>query len=221
MICAGSQWILMVPLVPGAALDQLARQAAEGVGSFCVDANGWSVEAEADGRQWFCADQAWSWREPLGQRRRVYVIGGGHVGLALCQVLSLTDFEVDCIDHRADVATFQAVSVRKHHCAYAEMSPLLGGGPDSYAVVLTTAYVTDVEALYTLLTMHEPPGFIGLMGSKAKIHRIFADLAERGISPDRLERVTAPVGLAIRSRTPIEIAISIAAQLIERVRAES
>jgi xanthine dehydrogenase accessory factor len=220
MICAGSQWILMLPLAPGAALGQLARQAAEGLGAFSVDAHGWSVTAEADGRQCFNGDAAWSWREPLGRRRRVFVIGGGHVGLALCQVLALTDFEVVCIDHRLEVATFRALPVPKHHCAYADMAPLLGGGRDSFAVVLTTAFVTDVEALHTLLTMTEPPGFIGLMGSTAKIRRIYAELVERGVPSERLAQVTAPVGLAIRSRTPIEIAISITAQLIDRVRAE-
>ncbi len=215
MICAGSQWLALVPLAAGPALEQLTHLAAQGMGSFSVDGQGWSAH-EDEGTPCQCTGDAWSWREALSQRRRVFVIGGGHIGLALCQVLALTDFEPICIDHRAEVATFQAIEAPKHCQSYAEMTPLLKGGPASFAVVVTTAYATDVEALRTLLTMDEPPGFIGLMGSAAKIARIFAELEQSGIPPERLAQVTAPVGLKIGSRTPIEIAISIAAQLIQK-----
>jgi xanthine dehydrogenase accessory factor len=56
--------------------------------------------------------------------------------------------------------------------------------------------------------------YLGLIGSRAKVVRIFDRLIEDGFDPARLERVHAPIGLEIGAVTPAEIAISILAQLI-------
>ncbi len=57
-------------------------------------------------------------------------------------------------------------------------------------------------------------GYVGMIGSKRKIKLIFEDLRARGIPPEALERVHAPLGLAIGSQTVPEIAVSIVAELI-------
>ena len=56
--------------------------------------------------------------------------------------------------------------------------------------------------------------FVGLLGSRTKIVHIFAALAERGVSAERLATVHAPLGLKIGSQTPEEIAVSILAEMI-------
>jgi xanthine dehydrogenase accessory factor len=62
--------------------------------------------------------------------------------------------------------------------------------------------------------------YIGLIGSKRKIIKIFSDLREQGVSTEQLSRVHAPIGLNIGAVTPAEIAVSIAAELVA-VRRES
>ena len=55
-----------------------------------------------------------------------------------------------------------------------------------------------------------------MIGSKRKIRLIYEDLIARGISEETLSRVYAPLGYDIGSRTVLEIAISIVAELIAR-----
>ena len=62
--------------------------------------------------------------------------------------------------------------------------------------------------------------YIGMIGSRRKIRRIFDDLVELGVARERLDRVHSPIGLGIGAVTVPEIAVSIAAELIQIRRAE-
>jgi xanthine dehydrogenase accessory factor len=57
--------------------------------------------------------------------------------------------------------------------------------------------------------------YFGLLGSAYKIQKMFDDYRSEGISAGILQRIHAPVGLAIKSQTPEEIAVSIAAEIIQ------
>ncbi len=59
-----------------------------------------------------------------------------------------------------------------------------------------------------------PAAYVGLIGSKRKIHTILSELHRQGVPRDQLEKVHAPIGLEIAAVTPAEIAVSIAAELI-------
>ena len=78
---------------------------------------------------------------------------------------------------------------------------------------MTRDFHSDVRSLLGLAKLPLP--FIGLMGSKAKITRIFEALSHAGVSPEFLSRIYAPAGLAIPSHTPEEIAISVAGQILQ------
>jgi xanthine dehydrogenase accessory factor len=55
--------------------------------------------------------------------------------------------------------------------------------------------------------------YIGMMGSKTKVNRIFKNI---GFNPETSgKKIYAPIGLPINSQTPDEIAISIAAEIIK------
>ena len=64
-----------------------------------------------------------------------------------------------------------------------------------------------------------PAYYIGVIGSARKTKAVFARLKEKGFTDEDLKRITTPIGLDIKSETPAEIAVSIAAQMIMR-RAE-
>ena len=78
--------------------------------------------------------------------------------------------------------------------------------------VLTHDEKFDVPALKVALTT--PARFIGAMGSRRTTERRRARLLEEGVSEDDLARVNAPIGLAIGSRTPEEVAVAIGAQIV-------
>ena len=49
---------------------------------------------------------------------------------------------------------------------------------------------------------------------KAKMATLMKDLKEEGADPEKLARIHTPIGIPINSRTPEEIAVSIAAEII-------
>ena len=84
--------------------------------------------------------------------------------------------------------------------------------PSTYCLIVTRGHSHDEEALYHLAPTRA--GYVGMIGSKRKIKMIFEDLIAKGIAPEQLERVHAPLGIPIGSQTVPEIAVSIVAELI-------
>jgi xanthine dehydrogenase accessory factor len=78
--------------------------------------------------------------------------------------------------------------------------------------VLTHDDKFDVPALQAALAT--PARYIGAMGSRRTTERRRARLMELGVAEEELERVHAPIGLSIASRTPEEVAVAIGAQII-------
>jgi xanthine dehydrogenase accessory factor len=158
--------------------------------------------------------QGWSYTEVLGQRETAYILGGGHVGRALARQLRLLDFYVVVVDDRENLA--RAADHQFAHqfviAPFTTLDQIVKEGELSYAVVVSTAYTSDVEALKNLAGKHL--AYLGLMGSAAKIRTIFAELRACGISEDALVCIHAPAGVQVNSDTPEEIAVSIAAEMI-------
>jgi xanthine dehydrogenase accessory factor len=92
--------------------------------------------------------------------------------------------------------------------------PLDGG---TYAVIVTRDHAQD-QALLEQLAVKEL-AYLGLIGSRRKIEMFKQRLVARGIDGARLDRVHAPIGLDIGAQTPEEIAVAVAAELIQ-VRAQ-
>ena len=86
-----------------------------------------------------------------------------------------------------------------------------------YVVVMTRGHKDDQAVQAQML--RTPAHYIGVIGSRRKTAGVFARLREEGFTDADLARITTPIGLDIKAETPAEIAVSIAAQLIQ-VRAE-
>lgn len=83
--------------------------------------------------------------------------------------------------------------------------------------MMTRGHLFDLEVQKQLLT--SPVGYIGVMGSRKKKEFVFERLREAGFSDRALSRIVTPVGLPLGGETPAEIALSVAAQLVQ-LRAE-
>ena len=79
-------------------------------------------------------------------------------------------------------------------------------------VIMTYGHIHDRRVLAGLLGRDY--AYLGVLGSRAKIHSMFADMKTEGASAEALSQVRAPVGLSIGSHTPEEIAVSIAGEII-------
>ena len=79
-------------------------------------------------------------------------------------------------------------------------------------MIVTRGHTHDLDALRALVSSQLR--YVGLIGSRAKVKRIFDALRDEGMSPEGLKRVHSPIGLDIGAITPQEIAVSILAEVI-------
>jgi xanthine dehydrogenase accessory factor len=150
-----------------------------------------------------------------GYSQRLYIIGGGHCALALSEIMSKLDFQIILLDDRPGLSTMiknHFVQEKQVLSSFNNLTEFIVTGSDVYVVVMTLGYRTDEIVIRELLQYDFK--YLGLLGSKAKVKTLLESLEKDGYSKDLLNRVHAPIGLNINSRTPEEIAISIAAQLI-------
>jgi xanthine dehydrogenase accessory factor len=152
--------------------------------------------------------------DPLSPSPRLYVVGAGHVGLHLARSAFDAGFRVHVVDDREKFANRDRFPDAQEvvTAPIPEWLETADIPPGAYAVIVTRGHTHDLEALRSLVGRDLK--YLGLIGSRAKVVRIFEALAADGTPPDRLARVYAPIGLDIGAVTPAEIAVSILAQLI-------
>jgi xanthine dehydrogenase accessory factor len=156
------------------------------------------------------------YEEKIGFKNRLTVIGGGHCSLALCRLMSRMDFFIDLFETRSGLNTMQANSFAHQAFLiddYSELKELVQPGDNHYVVVMTFGYRSDDIATRAMLG--KPFKFFGVLGSGYKIKKLFSDYIAGGYDESLIRSLHAPVGLPINSRTPEEIAVSIAAEIIQ------
>jgi xanthine dehydrogenase accessory factor len=158
--------------------------------------------------------------EPLGQpQAHVTVFGAGHVGRALVPLLASLPCRVRWVDARAQ--EFPAnppagVEVIVNDDPLEEVDRLR---PGSYCLVMTHDHQLDLALSEAILRRGDARWF-GLIGSRTKRARFERRLRDRGLPPEALLRMRCPVGLApVKGKLPMEIAVSIAAEIISTYNA--
>ena len=160
-------------------------------------------------------DEPVIYTEPLTRAGRVYLFGGGHVGQALVPVLANLGFRVTVYDNRRELAdrSHFPEAAQVIYGPYENILPLVQLKEHDYVVIMTPAHQGDYAILEQVLRFKI--SYVGCIGSRHKIARTQALLREAGISEEAIASVHSPIGLPIGAETPAEIAISIAAQLIQ------
>ncbi len=86
--------------------------------------------------------------------------------------------------------------------------------PDGYFVIVTRGHAKDAEALRAVV--RREAAYLGMIGSRTKIGIMQREFLEKGwATAEEWARVHAPIGLEIGSKTVEEIAVSIAAELVQ------
>lgn len=162
------------------------------------------------------SEKDWVYKEQIGYKNHIYIIGGGHCALALSHIMNLMDFYIHLYDDRPELKTMienDFVHEKEVLENYSMLSERIESGNNHYVVIMTFSYRTDAIALQAIINKRHK--YLGLLGSKSKIQKMFADLRQQGIEESFLNKIYAPVGLPINSHTPEEVAISIAAEIIK------
>ena len=145
---------------------------------------------------------------------RLILCGGGHVSLQVAQIAQRLDFALAVIDDRPEFANPDRFPMARVLCMpFLEALDQLGGGAQDYYVILTRGHVFDRTCLEWVLR-HER-AYVGMIGSRIKVAAVMTALEEAGWPRSVLEQVYSPIGLEIGAQTPAEIAVSIAAELIQ------
>lgn len=151
----------------------------------------------------------------LAEAGLCYLFGGGHVSRALVPLLSHLNFPCVVLDERPDYANEQCfpTAVATHCGPLPEFAAGISFVPGDCALIMTRGHQGDYEVLTALL--RSPVWYLGMVGSRRKMEATFRRLREEGFTEEQLARIITPIGLAIEAETPDEMAVSIAAQLIQ------
>ncbi|MCU0691628.1 MAG: XdhC family protein [Polyangiaceae bacterium] len=152
--------------------------------------------------------------EPMRAATPVLLVGAGHIGIALARWLSQLRFRVLLTDQRASaVHPERTAGLRGVTALLGEPDGLEDRVSKSGAVVVAThEHALDEAAV--VWAMRAGYAYVGGVGSRAKAQRIRKRLDAEGLHADRTTQLRMPVGLSIGARTPEEIALSIAADLV-------
>ncbi len=151
---------------------------------------------------------------PLLPRPRMYVFGAVAHAAALAEAGRMLGYRVTVSDARSRFVTPERIPLADE---------LVVGWPDEVLrdapvdertaiCVLTHDRKLDVPALRAALA--SPAGYIGAMGSRRTTEARAAALREEGVGEEELARIRAPIGLDIGSRTPAEVAVAVAAEIV-------
>jgi xanthine dehydrogenase accessory factor len=162
------------------------------------------ILADISDRRFYC--------EPVNFAGKTFIFGGGHVAQALAPVLAVLGFRCVIFDSREEYVTPELFPTAYGLVAgnFDRIGDKITITPNDYVVIVTHNYDAVVEEQ----VLRNECAYVGLIGSRIKVAELKKRLAEAGFSKETLDKVHAPIGIPIRSETPEEIAISIAAEMI-------
>ncbi|PZQ50440.1 MAG: XdhC/CoxI family protein [Rhodovulum sulfidophilum] len=152
--------------------------------------------------------------QALNPAPRLVIVGAAHVAQHLAPMARIAGFDVTVVDPRGAFATEarfpgSRLMVELPDEALAEI------GLDSRVAVVTLTHDPKIDDPAIEAVLASDAFYLGCLGSRKTHGQRLERLAAHG---DALARIHAPVGLAIGARTPAEIAVSILAEIVARLR---
>lgn len=222
MICSGDQTILIYPVTGKDTADiqnLITSLEKNNIGSLRLTPGSLSFSSTIPVNNYRFSkrsDTDWEYMEKTGYKNQLFIIGGGHCALAFSKLMRGMDFYITLYEEREGLHTLvqnefaHEVMIVDDYTALANLIP---SGPNQFVVIMTFGYRTDAIALRALL--HKKFTYLGMLGSKNKKEKLLDEYRNEGMNEEVLKYIHAPIGLAINSRTPEEIAVSIAAEIIK------
>ncbi len=162
-----------------------------------------------------CGGQMEVFLEPILPPETLYLFGAGHTSQSTTIMAKMLGLRVVVIDPRPEYNNVDrfpdadSLIVEEYESAFSKLSV----DENSYIVIYTTGHVVDEQCLH--FAAGTKARYIGMIGSRKKVKEVKERLQQKGVTPEQLDRVHAPIGLEIGAETPDEIAISILAEVIK------
>jgi xanthine dehydrogenase accessory factor len=152
----------------------------------------------------------------------IVIFGAGHCSQALVRLLLTLQCHVTVIDQREEwvgkmPAGVPASKLRVIHATRPLQEYVRELPANAFVLMMTMGHATDQPILVEILNtrLNDFP-YIGVIGSEAKAAVLRRGVLAAGVPEPLLERYTCPIGLPLGTNDPAEIAVSIAAQLLQR-----
>lgn len=157
----------------------------------------------------------------VNHQQVIALFGAGHVAQALVPILAQLPVQVRWIDNRETLTPTMPLP--------ANVSFMLDDSPtgeipllpvDSWVIIMTHDHQLDFELAEKALKRQDLP-YVGMIGSDTKTRRFHQRLTAKGIPPARLAAFYSPIGeQSIPGKLPIEVAVSVSAQIIQRLHTQ-
>jgi len=155
--------------------------------------------------------------EPLQPRERMIICGGGHIGKALFAIIKNMGFRtvvIDSMEEYANQERFPGVDKIINSFDEKDLEDQVITDDHTYIVIVSRDHPTDFRLARIFL--NKPWNYLGVIASKTKSAVLRKELKEEGFPEDKVEALVSPIGKPIGGSSPEEIAVSIAAQLVEK-----
>jgi len=144
------------------------------------------------------------------------LFGAGHVGRAIVDTMSALPVRIRWVDNRDDEFPDSVPDNVEIVCTDSPEAEVDLAKANAYFLVLTHDHALD-QLLAEQILKREDFAYFGLIGSQGKRRLFETRMQRRGIDTDKFDRMTCPIGIeGIHSKQPALIAISVAAQIMQR-----
>lgn len=144
---------------------------------------------------------------------KLLIIGGGHIAFELFKLCEALQFKVVIFEDREEYGDSNRFP--NSEIILGDYNEELKNYPvdnKCYVVIVTKGHKFDQGALEAVVNSNAK--YIGMIGSLNKTRKIMENLMNNGVKAEKLERVFAPIGIAIGGDSPAEIAISIMSEIL-------
>ncbi len=175
---------------------------------------GYSIRAEDPQGLGVCGGDVQVFIEVLRLKPTLLIAGAGHIAQPLAELGHLMGFRTVVCDDRADLLSRQRFPHADELLAMdlADLAQQVSVNSRTSVVIVTRGHLDDATVLRQVVST--PAAYIGMIGSRNKVRKVFENLLADGVPADKLAQVHAPIGLRTGGQTPAEIALSIMAEIL-------
>ena len=151
--------------------------------------------------------------DPCLPPHELVILGGGHIARPLAGLGKLLGYKVTVVDDREKFVSaerFPQVD-KRIYCSFDDLEKHISPGSRSSVVIVTRGHQHDWKCLQQMLKY--PLFYLGVIGSRSKVAILKEKMTAAGYG-EETDHIYMPIGLNIGAQTPEEIAVSIAAELI-------
>ena len=146
---------------------------------------------------------------------QLIILGGGHVSQPVAKIGKMLGFHVTVMDDREDFVNAERFpdADRLIMGSYDEIPEKIPVYENAYYVIVTRGHLGDSACARQI--MRRPYTYLGMIGSRTKVRLTREKLLGEGFAEEQLNGIHAPIGLPIGGNMPAEVAVSIAAEIVQ------